>query len=265
VISCGARGMLYVELRVKTLERDLHSMLGGIVPNAAWRLVEALHCLRDPDGRVLVEGMLERVRPFTESERAAVGRLEFNAEEQAESWGAPYLLRDLDGQEALEELLNRPTANIAGIWGSYTNPGAKTVVPAEATAKMDFRLVPDMTADEAYDLVTRHLKKHGFGDVQVERLSGQNPGRTPVDDPIVRTAEEVWRGLGVDDARVLPNMEGTGPISITIDQLGIPTVGAAGVSWSGDRIHSPNESIRKVDYLGVVRYWGHFIARYADL
>ncbi len=262
VICCGARGMLYVELHVRTLERDLHSMYGGIVPSALWRLVGAIATLRDQDGHVLVEGMRERVRPFTESERSAIARLSFDARERRKSLGAPHLLRGLDGQDAIEELIGRPTANIAGLWGGYTGDGAKTIVPAEAHAKMDFRLVPDLTADEAYRLIVEHLRAKGFEDIQVVKLSGLDPARTPVDHPMVGIAEEAWAELEPVHAEVHPSTAATGPAAIIINQLGVPTVMTGGVGWSGDRIHSPNECIRLPDYPMAVRYWGRYLDRY---
>ncbi len=122
-IYCGVRGMLYVELRASALERDLHSMLGGMVQSGPWRLIEALRSIRDDDGRIGIGGMLERVRPFGAAEREAVARIDFNGERRAREWGAKRLLRGLDGEDALEELLNRPTANIAGIWGGLHGIG----------------------------------------------------------------------------------------------------------------------------------------------
>ena len=262
-IYCGAKGMLYLELRVKTLDRDLHSMLGGMVPNAAWRLVNAIATMRDADGTPLIEGLLDDVRPLNAAEQAAVAKLRFDAERQRVSWGAPYLLRGLDGEEALVELLSRPTINVAGFESGYTGPGAKTVIPAEASAKIDIRLVPDMTAEATSDLVMAHLKRHGFDDIEVIRHGGLDPSRTPVDDPVVRASELTWAELDEPEARVFPNMPGTGPASVVADGLDVPLVMTGGVSWSGDRIHSPNENIRAADYPVAVRYWGRYMNRFA--
>ena len=264
-IHCGAKGMLYVELHVRTLERDLHSAYGGMVPNAIGRLMEAIRCLRDEEGRVIVPGIREHVRPFTEAERAAVEAIPCEAGKMKARFGASRLVNDVDGAAAMEQLINGPTANVAGMWGGYVGKGAKTIVPAEATAKMDFRLVPDLTVEIADRLVREHLKRSGFEDVEVRFLSGQNPGRTPVDAPIVNVAREVWSDLGEPAPHVHPNMAGTGPISLFTKGLELPTIMACGVSWPGDRIHSPNESIRRADYLNTVRFWGRFIDRFSRL
>jgi len=265
LIYCGAKGMVYLQLRVKTLDRDLHSMYGGIVPNAAWRLVQALATLRDADGRLTVDGLREHVRPFTDQERAAVAKLSFDARKEAATLGAPYLLRGLDRQAALEELLNAPTANIAGLWSGYTGPGSKTIVPAEAQAKMDFRLVPDLTAAGAHRLIVEHLRRRGFDDVEVTRLSGQDPARTPVDHPIVVAAAAAWRDLGAQEPAIYPTMAATGPIGVTITKLGVPTVMTGGVLRPDDRIHSPNENIRPGDYATALRYWGCYLERFAAI
>jgi acetylornithine deacetylase/succinyl-diaminopimelate desuccinylase-like protein len=262
-IYCGVKGMLYLELSVRTLDRDLHSMLGGVVPNAAWRLMAALATMRAPDGTILIDGLTDAVRSFTPAERDAIARLRFDAKVQQESWGARHLLRGLDGQAALHELIGMPTVNIAGIESGYTGPGAKTIIPAEASAKVDIRLVPDMTATDTFKLVRDHLQRHGFDDVRVEQHSGQDPARTPVDHPLTRTAEETWNALGEDQVKIYPNMPGTGPAAVVSLGLRVPLVMAGGVSWPGDRIHSPNESIRTHDYAGAVRYWGDFIGRFA--
>ncbi len=265
VLCCGAKGMLYIELRVRTLDHDLHSMYGGLAPNAAARLMNAIACLRDDGGRVLVDGMHELVRPLGSDETSELSRIPFSAEDMAEQWGASGVMRGLDGIEASEELFNGITANVAGIWSGYTGEGSKTIVPAEARAKMDFRLVPDLSAAEAERLVRAHLEKHGFGDIEIITLVAQDPGRTPVNHPLVQAARECWPELGEPDPRVYPNMAGTGPISLFTELLGLPAVDAGGVGWSGDRIHSPDESIRARDYFAAVRYWGRFLERFASM
>ncbi len=121
----------------------------------------------------------------------------------------------------------------------------------------------DLTADEAYRLLVEHLDRGGFDDVEVVRLSGQDPARTPVDDPIVRAAERAWRDLADMRPDVYPTMPGTGPGSVFVNDLGIPIVMTGGVGWPGDRIHSPNESIRRHDYPAAVRYWGRFLDGFA--
>ena len=262
-IYCGAKGMLYVELYVRTLERDLHSMYGGMVPNAAARLMQAVSCLRDNEGRVTIDGMNEMIRPLNSAEQEALKTIPFDSDSLAQSIGTKHLAGNRSDMDALKHFINGATANIAGMWSGYTGEGAKTIVPAEATVKMDFRLVPDLTVDAAHRLLREHLNRNGFNDVEISVISGQNPGRTPVNDPIVDAAAAVWTDLGVSSPAVFPNMPGTGPISLVIDGLSIPTIMAGGVGWPGDRIHSPNESIRKEDYLTAVRYWGRFMEQFS--
>ena len=129
---------------------------------------------------------------------------------------------------------------------------------------MDFRLVPDLTAAEAERLVRDHLAKNGFDDVQITAHASQDPGRTSVTHPAVVLAGECWRATGEAEPHVYPNMPGTGPISSFTKLLGLPTVDTGGVGWAGDRIHSPNESIRERDYVVAVKYWGRFLDRFSD-
>src|SRR5215211_2707423 len=141
VIFCGTKGMAYVELHARGPSYDLHSMYGGIAPNPAWRLVQALRTIKDENGDITLDGLDELAEEPSERDLKAIGSIPFSAEELKASWGVDAFDRDLSGEEALREMLLRPTANIAGFMSGYTGPGSKTIVPSEAFVKMDFRLV----------------------------------------------------------------------------------------------------------------------------
>ena len=142
MIFCGTKGMAYCELRARGVSHDLHSMYGGIAPNPVWRLIQALRTIKDENGEITLDGLDALAEEPSEKDLEAISRIAFDDDALRESWGVESLDRDLSGQDALREMLLRPTANIAGIQSGYTGPGSKTIVPSEAFVKMDFRSSP---------------------------------------------------------------------------------------------------------------------------
>ena len=262
MIFCGTKGVAYVELRAKGASYDLHSMYGGIAPNPAWRLVQALRTIKDESGNITLDGLDELAEEPSEEDLEAISKILFNAEELKESWGIEAFDRDLSGEEALYEMLLRPTANIAGIMSGYTGPGSKTIVPSRAFVKMDFRLVAGQSPGPVVELIRSHLKKRGFDDIEVVDLHGVEAAKTPVDSPVVRTAVETWEDLGHKDAVVYPTIGGSGPTALIATELGIPTVMTGSVANSGSRLHSPNERVRLDDYFEAIGYFARFFERF---
>ncbi|MBI1851002.1 MAG: M20/M25/M40 family metallo-hydrolase [Planctomycetes bacterium] len=237
----GVRGMLYVELRARGARRDLHSgNFGGLAPNPAWRLVELLSAIRRADGCVTIPGFEESVRPLTRAERSALDALPFPG----------GLLREMGvdrfaGDPALspwEKLLCRPTANVAGIVSGWTGSGPKTIVPASATAKMDFRLVPDQDPDRLFDALVSHASTLGFGDVDIKKLQAWPPSRTPLDDPFGRAAiRAVERAWGVAPL-VYPSLGASLPHFLFTRELGMPSV-LVPYANPDQSNHAPNENL----------------------
>jgi len=264
VIFCGTKGLAYVELRARGASHDLHSMYGGIAPNPAWRLVQALRTIKDERGEITLDGFEELIEPPSEKDLEAINRIPFDDAALRESWGADALDRNLTGEDALREMLLRPTANIAGIMSGYTGCGSKTIVPSEAFVKMDFRLVAGQSPGRVVELIRAHLVKRGFDDVEVVDLHGVEAAKTPVDSPIVHAAVDTWKDLGREDAVVYPTIGGSGPTSLIATELGIPTIMTGNVANAGSRIHSPNESVRLEDYFETVRYFARLFERFAS-
>ena len=263
MIFCGTKGMAYVELRARGASYDLHSMYGGIAPNPVWRLVQALRTIKDENGEVTLDGLDELAEEPSEKDLEAIGRIPFDDAALRGSWGVEALDRGLTGQEALREMLLRPTANIAGIQSGYTGPGTKTIVPSEAFVKMDFRLVAGQSPGPVLELIRAHLNRRGFDDVEVVDLHGVEPAKTPVDSPIVQTAVLTWRDLGVEEAVVYPTIGGSGPTSLMVSELGIPTIMTGSVANVESRLHSPNEWVRLEDYFETIGYFTRFFERSA--
>src|ERR687898_259090 len=262
MIFCGTKGLAYVELRARGPSHDLHSMYGGIAPNPAWRLVQALRTIKEENGNVTLDGLDELAEEPSEKDLDTISKIPFNAAEMKESWGVESFDRDLSDEEALREMLLRPTANIAGMMSGYTGPGSKTIVPSEAFVKMDFRLVAGQSPAPVVELIRSHLRRRGFQDIEVVDLHGVEAAKTPVDSPIVRTAVETWRDLGREDAVVFPTIGGSGPASLFATELGIPTIMTGNVANAGSRLHSPNESVRLEDYYEAISYFARFFERF---
>ncbi len=263
MIFCGTKGMLYVELRAKGASHDLHSMYGGIAPNPAWRLVQALRTIKDETGEITLDGLDELTEPPSKEDLEAISNIPFDETALKASWGVENFDRGLTGEEALKEYLLRPTANIAGIQSGYTGPGSKTIVPSEAFVKMDFRLVSGQSPGPVLELLRGHLKRRGFSDIEVVDLHGVEAAKTPVDSPLVRAAVETWEEIGNEEAVVYPTIGGSGPTSLMTAELGIPTIMTGAMINPESRIHAPNESVRLDDYFESISYFAHFFRRFA--
>ena len=263
MIFCGTKGLLYVELRAQGASHDLHSMYGGLAPNPAWRLVQALRTIKDENGEITLDGLEELIEPPSKEDLEAIEEIPFDEAALKESWNVKDFDRDLTGREALKEYLLRPTANIAGIQAGYTGPGAKTIVPSKAFVKMDFRLVSGQSPGPVLELLREHLYRRGFSDIEVVDLHGVEAAKTPLDSPVVRTAVETWGEIGAREAVVYPTIGGSGPTSLIATELGIPTIMTGAIVNPESRIHAPNESARLDDYFESVSYFARFFERFA--
>ena len=240
----GLRGICYVELSVETAALDVHSGLGGsIFPNAAWRLVWALASLKGPDERIKIPGHYDSVKPPTARDRELIAALPESSDDLRERYGLKHFLRGLTGGPELRVAeVFEPTCTICGLDSGYQGAGSKTVLPARASAKVDFRLVPDQTPAEVLRNLRAHLDAGGFSDVRIQFLGGNPAGRTDPDDPflalVARTAEPVY-GMPM---QVVPMIGGSGPNHCFIQELGVP-VATAGCGYPDTRAHAPDENV----------------------
>ncbi len=194
----GLRGICYVELSVTSLGTDVHSGLGGsILPNAAWRLTWALASLKGVDERIRIPGFYDDVIPPSARDRELMDALPEVADEYLTRYGAKGFIKGLTGGTDLKiEEVFTPTCTICGLTSGYQGAGSKTVQPAFASAKVDFRLVPNQMPQDILKKLRAHLDAEGFEDVKIEFLGGEPAARTDPDDPFVKivvdTAEDVF-------------------------------------------------------------------------
>jgi acetylornithine deacetylase/succinyl-diaminopimelate desuccinylase-like protein len=247
-ITLGAKGVVELEL-VSTGERwgrgpklDVHSSNKARVDSPAWHLVQALNTLVSQDGNTpAVEGYTDQVRPVSAVERKMVAEAaaRLSESEAKQQLGVQHWINDAGWQEAMEMLISRPTINIEGLVGGYTGPGGKTILPHKAVAKLDLRLVPDMTAAGAVTALKAHLAKHGFGDIEVNMSGGYDPTSTPADSAMIHAEVAVYKRAGIDPV-MLPRLAGSWPGYVfTGDPLRLPA-GHFGLGH-GSGAHAPNE------------------------
>ena len=251
-LQFGCRGLLYVNLRVKQLDFDQHSGFASIYPSAAMYLVGALASLRDQDMNIKIEGFYDKVVQPTEADRRMMSGIDPEIEKRRKLVGFDKLVRDPKPDQVIEQMLFLPTCNIAGITTGYQGPGSKTVLPAEATAKLDFRLIPDQDPDDVLDHLRKHLDRHGFERVEILAGEGEKPARSDPSSAVARSVIESVREM-YGEPVLWPFMPATGPMHPVVADLGIPTVLPVGVGRPDNRIHAPNENIRAADYINTVR------------
>ncbi|MEJ2758861.1 MAG: M20/M25/M40 family metallo-hydrolase [Anaerolineales bacterium] len=260
----GLRGICYVELSVETANIDTHSgTFGTIFANAAWRLVWALNTLKDENEKILIPGYYDNVKPPSPRDRELFEKLPDRAGEYKSRYGVKSFLKgatggaDLRLQQTLE-----PSCTICGLTSGYQGPGSKTVLPARATAKVDFRLVPDQTPEEVLEKLRAHLDEQGFEDVQIKFLGGEAPGRTDPDDPFIKVVVEAAQDAYGMPMAVVPMVGGSGPNHVFLEELDLP-VATAGVGYPGTKAHAPNETVVIEHYLKGAKHITRILKEFA--
>lgn len=255
-MSLGVKGCLYVELEAYGPEIDAHSGLAPVVPNPAWRLIWALSSLKGPDERVCIPGFYDHVRPWTPAELAALEAMPDEEATMRKHLGLDSFLGDVHGIAFKERLYASPTCTVCGFRAGYGGPGLKTILPAVARAKVDFRLVPDQTPDDILRKLCYHLDAQGFGDITVKVIADADlPARTDIDNPAVRAIADITRQYYGIDPIISVTGSGTCPMEVFIRIFGIPTLSAGrGPSYEGSQIHAPNENIRLADLAPSIKF-----------
>lgn len=262
-ITVGLRGLSYMEVEVTSANRDLHSgVYGGAVANPINVLAEMITRLHDENGRVTIPGFYDKVRELSADERKALNAAPFDLEEYKKELG----IGDIKGEKGyttLERTGVRPTLDCNGIWGGYTGEGAKTVLPAKASAKISMRLVPNQESGEITELFTKHFQSLAPKSVKVKVTPhhGGQPAMTPTDSKAYKAAEKAFEE--VFGKTPIPTRDG-GSIPIVAlfkKELGLDTV-LMGFGLDSDALHSPNESYGVKNFLmgieTIVAFYKHY-------
>ncbi len=247
VVGLGMKGLMFVELTARGPARDAHSSLAVLIKNPAWRIVEALSTMRRADGRITIPGWYDDVRRLTARDVRLLEAEEFDEASFRREYGVDGFVGGLRGLGAKKALAGAATCNIAGISSGYSGSGAKTVLPAVAVAKLDFRLVPDMVPSRQFGLITRHLEANGFADVRARMLHGEAAARTDPSEQFVRNVRDAASASFGSEPVVCISNPAAGPMHAFQKALGAPCVSVGG-TYVFSKIHSPNEFAR-VDLL----------------
>lgn len=241
IIRFGVRGVLDIELRARGANRDLHSgNWGGIVPNPLWTLVHLLATMKNERGEITIDGFYENVQPLNELERAALAKLPIDVEKVKQSLD----LQRLDEPQErgyFERLSAWPTLTINGLHGGYGGPGSKTVLPHEAVAKCDIRLVEAQTAEEILAKVKAHVQRHA-PQVSVHSYGAMDPSKTPLDSPFTEILNRAITAAQGEEPLLVPAMGGSLPDYVFTKTLGIPAFGVPYAN-ADEANHAPNENM----------------------
>lgn len=261
----GFRGIVAVELAVSTMSRDAHSGGAHMLPNAAWRLLAALATLKDANERILIPGFYDRALPPSPSDEALIDAQPDYEPFLRATYGVNRFTAGRSGRE-LSAAVFAPTCNIQGITTGYQGPGTKTVIPAHASAKLDFRLVPDQDPEEILTRLRAHLDAQGFSDVTITPFGMMWPFKAPMEDPLVQltldTAREVY---GVEPKMPAPLSGGSSPAYAFSAPLGNIPVVHAGVGYPNAGAHAPDENMRIGDFVNGARHIARLLNGFGDL
>ena len=247
-LSLGAKGVIEVQL-ISSGEKwgrgpnkDIHSSLMASVDSPAWRLVKALNTLIAEDGFTpAIDGYFENVKPLTARQKEIIAQdvAASNEADDKKSLGLKVWAKDEDYLTSSLRLASQPTVNIQGLVSGYTGPGGKTVLPGRAEAKLDLRLVPNMTYDEAVAKLKAHLAKRGYGDIEVVVSGGYSPTETAEDSVLIRAGQATLKNAGIETTLAARNAGSWPGVMFTGAPLSLPA-GQFGVGRGGGA-HAPNE------------------------
>lgn len=247
VVFFGLRGQLSVEINIQGANRDLHSgNFGGPIPNGAWRAVNLLRTMRDPEGRVTIDGFYDAVTPPTELEQELAAKIPFDVKAVKRD----LEITDFDGPADLgyyEKLMFQPTLTINGINSGYAGEGSKTVIPSRAKIKLDSRLVPDQTPEGVYAAIERHVK-HVAPDAEIRMIAGTMPSKTSPELPVSQTVVEAIGEAYEVEPVVMPLLGASSPNYLFSNVLGLPAIWTTYAN-PDENNHSPNENLKVTDFL----------------
>ncbi|MDX1435593.1 MAG: M20/M25/M40 family metallo-hydrolase [Anaerolineales bacterium] len=271
IFRLGFKGILFLELRVRggawggPVDRAAHSSTAVWFDSPTILMVHALASLFSQDQRrILIDGFYDNVAPISDDDLALLEKLAdtFDAAEVLAQEGIHKFKWDLEGVELLKKYLFEPSLNIAGLISGDVGPGAKTILPHDAFAKIGFRLVPNQDPDRILRLLKEHFQRHGFSQIDVHLHDVTHWSRTPVSSVPVQAAIQATRDFGLEP-EVWPTHAGSAPISLFTDDLGIPMT-PMGLGHGGGA-HGPNEYITVQGLQLCEKSLASFLARYVEM
>ncbi len=265
VISLGFKGITFLELRAHGARSDLHSKWGAIVPNPAWRLVQALATITSPKGVITIDGFSSHLAPINADDAEALKTIELDEVGLKKEFRIGGWVRSMKGPALVKEHIFGPTCTICGIQTGHTDAGAKTVLPSTAMARLDFRLVPDLTPSLILELLRAHLDLRGFKDIEIIELGSAPLAKASATSRVARSVIEPAIEVYGIAPLVYPMDPSSGPVGAVCGVSSPATpVASFGVSYAGSNPHGPDENIRLDDFLLSVKFIGRVISRLGE-
>ena len=261
-INLGCRGFVSVELSVRMRPIALASMYAGILPSAPDRLLRALATIVGPDGALTIDGVAERTPAPTADDLAMLAAIPWSEADARAAIAVDALVPGMHGLDLLRRYLLEPFVAICSVTSG--DPAWGLVVPGEARARLDIRLVPGLDPDDVIGLLRAHLSAHRFDDIGVEVLAAVAPDRTAASETIVAASIAAARDAeGGRDPVVYPLMPAYSASRVFRDELGTPVLFAGAVTNARSNLHAPNENVVLDEYLAYVRFFGRLFDRFA--
>jgi acetylornithine deacetylase/succinyl-diaminopimelate desuccinylase-like protein len=263
IVTFGVRGVASFELRARTANRDAHSgNFGGVMPNAIWKLVHLLASMKNESGEITIDGIYDPVVPPTALEREAMASLPLDVEKIKAELGMAKLDEPAD-RPYYERLMFQPTLTINGLHGGYGGPGQKTVLPSEAIAKCDIRLVENLTPDYVFEKVRAHVEKHA-PDVEFMPMNSMLPSKTSIDSPfapVIREAIVAARGV---EPLLYPSLGGSLPDYVFTKILKKPAF-VVPYANADQANHAPNENLTIDLFIAGIRTGAALLAKLGQM
>lgn len=247
-ITGGNKGIVTFDLSVESAEVDIHSKYGAVIESASWYLLNAISSMRDNNGRILIDGIYDQVQAPNERELDLVERYAIeNSDILHKLYGLRLPVLQAERREFLKTYFFEPALSIEGISSGYLGKGVKTILPSQASAKMEVRLVPGLTPKAVFDSIQKHLWKHRFERIKLTYTLGEESYRSDMSHPEIIKIIDLAKGLYEDGVSVLPTTAGTGPMHMIYQALGVPMV-AFGLGNANSRDHGGDENVSITDY-----------------
>ena len=265
VISLGFKGITFLELRAHGARSDLHSKWGTIVPNPAWRLVHALSTITSPKGVITIDGFSSHLAPVSADDLKAIRAIELDEAGLKREFRIASWVRSMKGEALIKEHIFGATCTICGIQTGHTEAGPKTVLPSTAMARLDFRLVPDLSPELVVRLLREHLNVRGFKDIEIIELGSAPLAKSSATSRVARAATESALEIYGVPPIVYPMDPSSGPVGAVCGASNPSApVASFGISYAGSNPHGPDEHIRLDDFLQSIKFIGRVIHRLAD-
>ena len=262
-VTFGVRGVASFELRARGAKRDLHSgNFGGVSPNPIWTLVHLLGTMKNADGEITIAGFHDRIVPPSDLARAAAAMLPLDKATVMEDLALQRLDAPADRPVA-DRLMFHPTLTINGLHGGYGGAGSKTVLPCEAFAKCDVRLVEAMTPADVFEKVAAHVKKHA-PEVEFVPLNGMLPSTTPMDSPFAEPIRQAIVDAQGIEPLLYPSAGGSLPDYVFTKILGTPAF-VVPYANADEANHAPNENLKLDCFINGIRTGAALLSRLGRL